>query len=70
MPPGTMVLVLDQLTETFEYVFSPLPFFNPKMVLDEAAEVILSKMIMVLLITAIPAYIIGYTLYIRSLKQR
>ncbi len=70
MPSGTTSMVLDQLTETFEYIFSPLPFFNSKMVLDVAIEGILSNIIILLLITAIPAYPIGYALFVRSLKQR
>jgi hypothetical protein len=69
MPAGTAAIVLDQLTESFEYIFSPLPFFNSKMVLDAATEGIVSEIIIILFITAIPAYLIGYALFMRSLRQ-
>ena len=69
LPPGTTILLLDQLAETFEYIYSPLPYFDAKMVIDSALEGILLQITLFFIITAVPCYVIGYRVYGRHVRQ-
>jgi hypothetical protein len=64
MPSGSIACVLDQLTETFEFIFSPLPLENSYMLSNPPAAVISLQLIATFFITAIPSYTIGYPLFL------
>ncbi len=62
---ASIIRVFDQLTETFEFIFSPLPFENIYMLSDAAVDAILLQVVIIFIVTAIPSYIIGYPLVLR-----
>jgi hypothetical protein len=66
---GAIIRVFDQLTETFEFIFSPLPLENFYMLSDAAVDAIIVQMVVLLLVTAIPSYIIGYPLFLRYFNK-
>lgn len=66
----SIIRVFDQLTETFEFVFSPLPFKNAYLLSDAGAETIVVQLIVLFLATAVPSYIIGYPLFLRYFNKR
>ncbi len=70
MPPESVVRVIDQLNETFEFIFSPVPLENYYLLKDATTETIAVQLILTFFITAVPSYIIGYLLFLRySNKQ-
>ena len=64
MPSGSIACVFDQLTETFEFIFSPLPLENFYMLSNPVAVAMASQLIATFFITAIPIYTIGYPLFL------
>jgi hypothetical protein len=70
MPSGSIAFVFDQLTETFEFIFSPLPLENSYMLSNPAAEAIALQLIATFFITAIPSYAIGYPLFLRYFNKQ
>jgi hypothetical protein len=64
MPSGSIACVLDQLTETFEFIFSPLPLENSYMLTNPVAVAMALQLIATFFITAIPSYTIGYPLFL------
>ena len=62
--------VFDQLTETFEFIFSPLPFENTYLLSDAAVDAITLQVVVLFFVTAIPSYIIGYPLFVRYFNKR
>jgi hypothetical protein len=69
MPSGSIALVFDQLTETFEYIFSPLPLTNAYMLSNAAAEAMALQLIAIFFVTAVPSYGIGYPLFLRYFNK-
>jgi hypothetical protein len=69
MSSGSIIRVIDQLTETFEFIFSPLPFENSYMLSDAAVDAITIQLVVLLIATAIPSYIIGYPLFSRYFNR-
>jgi hypothetical protein len=65
MPSGSIACVSDQLTETFEFIFSPLPLENSYMLTNPTAEAIVSQLVTIFFITAILSYKIGPYLFLR-----
>lgn len=70
MPPGSVARVIDQLNETFEFIFSPVSFENYYMLKDAAAETIAVQLIVMFFVTAVPSYIIGYPLFLRYFNKQ
>ncbi len=70
MPPGSIVRVIDQLNETFEFIFSSVPLGNYYMLKDAATETIAVQFILILLFTAVPSYFIGYPLFCRHFNKQ
>ena len=70
MPTGSVALVIDQLNETFEFIFSPVPFENYYMLKDAAAETIAVQLLVMFFVTSVPSYIIGYPLFLRYFNKR
>jgi hypothetical protein len=70
MPSGSIACVLDQLTETFEFIFSPLPIQNSYMLSNPATEAIALQLIATFFITAIPSYAIGYHMFLRYFNKQ
>ena len=70
MQSGSLACVLDQLTETFEFIFSPLPLENYYMLLNPAAKAIELQLIATFFVTAIPSYTIGYPLFLRYFNKQ
>ena len=70
MPSGSIACVFDQLTETFEFIFSPLPLENSYMLSNPAAEAIALQLIAIFFVTAIPSYTIGYPLFLRYFNKQ
>jgi hypothetical protein len=70
MQSGSIACLLDQLTETFEFIFSPLPFENSYMLSNPAAEAIALQLIATFIVTAIPGYTIGYLLLLRYFNKQ
>ena len=70
MSSGSIACVFDQLTETFEFIFSPLPLENSYMLSNPAAEAIALQLIATFFITAIPSYAIGYPLFSRYIDKK
>jgi hypothetical protein len=69
MPPGSVAQVIDQLNETFEFIFSPVPLENYYMLKDATAEIIAVQMIVMFFLAAVPSYFIGYPLFLRYLNK-
>ncbi|HUI66905.1 MAG TPA: hypothetical protein VLX29_08950 [Nitrospirota bacterium] len=69
MQAGSIACVFDQLTETFEFMFSPLPLENSYMLSNPAAEAIALQLIAIFFITGIPSYAIGYPLFLRYFSK-
>ncbi len=69
MPPGSVARVIDQLNETFEFIFSPVPLGNYYMLKDAAAETIAAQLILIFSVTGIPSYVIGYPLFSRYFSK-
>jgi hypothetical protein len=67
---GSIACVFDQLTETFEFIFSPLPLENSYMLSNPAAEAVALQLIVTFFITAIPSYTIGYPLFLRYFNKQ
>lgn len=70
MPTSSVARVIDQLNETFEFVFSSIPLENYYMLKDATAEAISVQLIVIFFVTAVPSYIIGYPLILRHFKKR
>jgi hypothetical protein len=70
MPSGSIGCMFDQLTETFEFIFSPLPLKNFYMVSNPAAETIALQLIAIFFVTAVPGYMIGYPLFLRYFNKQ
>jgi len=70
MQPGSLACFFDQLTETFEFIFSPLPLENSYMLSNPAAQAIELQLIATYFVTAIPSYSIGYPLFLRYFKKQ
>jgi hypothetical protein len=70
MPSGSTACLFDQLTETFEFIFSPLPLQNSYLLSNPAAETIALQLIATFFITAIPSYTIGYPLFSRHIDKK
>jgi hypothetical protein len=70
MPSGSIDCVLDQLTETFEFIFSPLPLENSYLLWNPGADAIALQLMAIFFITAIPSYTIGYPLFLRYFNKQ
>jgi hypothetical protein len=70
MPSGSIACVFDQLTETFEFMFSPLPLENSYILSNPAAEAIALQLIATFFMMAIPSYAIGYPLFLRYFNKQ
>ena len=70
MPPGSVARVIDQLNETFEFIFSPVPLENYYVLKDAAATTIAVQLIVLFFVTAVPGYLIGYPLFLRYFKKQ
>jgi hypothetical protein len=70
MPAGSIVRIIDQLNETLEFIFSPVPFENYYMLYDIVAEKNAVQLISIFIITAIPSYVIGQSLFLRFKNKR
>jgi|SRR5208283_5032443 len=70
MPSGSIARMLDQLTETFEFIFSLSPLENYYILSNPAADAIALHLITILFVTAIPSYTIGYPLFRRYFKKQ
>ena len=69
MPSGSVARVIDQLNETFEFTFSPVPLENYYILKDADAETIAVQLIAMFFVTAVPGYIIGYPLFLRYFNK-
>ncbi len=69
MPSGSIACVFDQLTETFEFIFSPLPLENSYTLSNPTAEAIALQLMATFIVTAIPSYAIGYPLFLRYFNK-
>ncbi len=67
---GSIACLFDQLTETFEFIFSPLPLENSYMLSNPAAEAIAWQLVATFVVTAIPSYTIGYPLFLRYFNNQ
>lgn len=65
MPPGSVARVIDRLNETFEFIYSPVPFENYYMLKDAIAETSARRLILMFFVTAAPGYAVGYLLSLR-----
>jgi len=70
MQSCSLACFFDQLTETFEFIFSPLPLENSYMLLNPAAKAIELQLIATYFVTAIPSYTIGYPLFLRYFNKQ
>lgn len=70
MPPGSVARVIDQLDETLEFIFSPVPLKNFYMLNDSATDMNAAQLIAIFLVTALPGYVIGYPLFLRFFNKR
>jgi hypothetical protein len=70
MPSGSIACVFDQWTETFEFIFSPLPLENYYLLSNPAAEATALQLTATFFITAIPSYAIGYPLLLRYFNKQ
>lgn len=70
MPLESVARVIDQLNETFEFIFSPLPLGNYYMLKDATAEAVAVRLIVIFFVTAVPSYFIGYPLILRYFEKR
>jgi hypothetical protein len=69
LPSGAIPCMLDQLTETFEFIFSLHPLENAYMLSNPTAEARAWQLIATFFITAIPSYTIGYSLCLRYFNK-
>jgi len=70
MPRDFIAILVDQLTETFEFIFSPLLLRNSYMLSNFAAESMALQLIAIFIVTAIPSYTIGYPLFLRYFNKQ
>jgi len=70
IPSKSVARVIDQLSEAFEFIFSPVPLGNYYMLKDAAAEAIAVQLIFIFFATALPSYIIGYSLFSRYFNKQ
>lgn len=70
IPSGSIACVIDQLTETFEFIFSPIPLNKSYMLSNPAAEAMASQLIATFFVTAIPSYTIGYPVFLRYFNKQ
>jgi len=70
IPSRSVARVIDQLNEAFEFIFSPVPLGNYYMLKDAAAEATAVQLILIFFVTALPSYIIGYSLYSRYFNKQ
>jgi hypothetical protein len=70
MPLESVARVIDQLNETFEFIFSPLPLGNYYMLKDATAEAVAVQLIVMFFVTAVLSYFIGYPLILRYFEKR
>ena len=64
----SMLQIMEYVLDAFEIVFSRLPLVNPNIILDPATKAIAMKVLAIFIVTAMPAYVIGYPLFSRSYK--
>jgi len=69
MPSGSLACVIDQLIETFEFIFSPAPLEKYYLLSNPVADAIAFKLIVTFLFTAIPNYTICYPLFLRHFNS-
>ena len=60
LPSGSIACVIDQLTETFEFLFSSIPLKKSYLLSNPAAETMASQLMVTFFVTAIPSYTIGH----------
>jgi len=70
MPVESLAILMDQFTETFEFIFSAVPIKNYYLLHNAAAEAHAYQLLVVFFITAIPSYMIGYPFSLRLLTKR
>jgi hypothetical protein len=70
MPSGSVAAVIDQLTESFEFLFSVVPLDNSYILSSPTAESIAMQLIIIFLVTALPSYIVGYPLFVRYFNRQ
>ncbi len=70
MPTGSVARVIDQLDETFEFIFSSVPLKNIYMVNDLTADMNAARLIAIFFVTAIPSYVMGFPLFLRFFKKQ
>ncbi len=68
MPSGSVAHIIDQLDETMEFIFSPNPLRN--YFEDAAARTAMDKLFLIFAGTALPGYIIGFSLFSRYFDKR
>jgi hypothetical protein len=70
IPSGSIACVTDQLTETFEFIFSSIPLNRSYLLSNPAAEAMASQLIVTFIVTAIPSYTIGHPLFLRYFDKQ
>jgi len=66
MPPGSTSKIIEQLIETFEFMYSPFPFINNAFVLVDAGMMVIEQQMLAIFVTLlIPSYVISYILFLR-----
>jgi len=69
MPSGSLACVIDQLTETFEFIFGLAPLEKYYLLSNPVAVAMAFKLILTFLVTAIPCYTICYPLFLRHFNS-
>jgi hypothetical protein len=64
----SMLQMLEYVLDAFEIVSSPLLLGNSNVLLDVTTKAIAMKVLSIFIVTAIPAYVIGYPLLSRFYK--
>lgn len=63
-----MLQIMEYLIDAFEIVFSPLLLSNSNVLIDVTTKEVGMKVLLIFIVTAIPAYVIGYPLFSRFYK--
>ncbi len=69
MPFAAVARVIDQMNETFEFIFSPVPLHNYYLLTDSGAETAALKLVLIFILTAVPSYVGGYFYFRYSGKR-
>lgn len=64
----SMLQIMEYVLDAFEIVSSPLLLDNPNILLPTTTKVIAMKVLAIFIVTAMPAYVIGYPLFSRFYK--